>query len=442
MLNSLKRQLFIILCKLNVVYPALLGFGFFKYKRDRLKANYTKFDASKEVLDIVNNAIKDVPYYKEKYKHQINSIQEFEEKIDFIDKDTVMLHWNNFQSSKTKPSNIVSGTTGGTSGKPLKLNIPKNRYVFELSTIYDMWGRVGWNGHIRAVLRNAKLNDNEPFRVDPIKREFIFDGFRTNDAYYFTVYNTIKKYGIKFLHAYPSSAYQFSLFLKRNNLDTSIFKAFLCGSEGLLKQQKALIEDDLGIKVYHWYGHSEKLILGGICAHNDAFHLEPTYGYFELIDENGAVIDTPNVIGEIVGTTLHNPFMPLIRYKTGDYAEYSGNYCDKCSRELPLITNVQGRWDKNKVYLKDKTYTTITALNLHSDLYHHINGLQYLQREIGVLEVYLIKDVTFNEKVEIQFINFFKSVLGDNCDFNLNYVSEIKREENGKFLPLKQYIDI
>jgi phenylacetate-CoA ligase len=37
--------------------------------------------------------------------------------------------------------NYDHGTTGGTSGKPLKLIVPKNRYVVEMATMHTLWKR-------------------------------------------------------------------------------------------------------------------------------------------------------------------------------------------------------------------------------------------------------------------------------------------------------------
>lgn len=439
MLRVIKLNILIVFCRLNILYPQLLGFGYWRYKNVFLKKNFERFDSENKVLKIVNDAIRNVPYYKERYQ-TFNSLSDFKKTVSFIDKDDVMNNWNDFISKDKSESKIITGTTGGTSGKPLKLVIPKNRYIFELGTMYTMWENVGWKGEIRAVLRNAKLNDDISFKVNPIKREYIFDGFRTSETYYNILYQTMKSHRIKFLHAYPSSAYQFAVFLKKNKYDTSIFKAFLCGSEGLLQEHKLLIEKELNIKIYNWYGHSEKLVLGGYCKGSDAIHIEPTYGYFELVDEKGDLIVEPNKKGEIVGTTLHNKYMPLIRYKTGDYAEYVGNYCNECKRHIQLVKNIEGRRDTNRIYFKDKSYTSITALNMHGELYTYINGMQYVQYKPGELIIKLIKDEVFNTDIEKQFFNFFKTTLGDNCDFDIKYVDKIENEKNGKFLPLKQYV--
>ena len=432
------NTLLIALAQVNFTFPYLLGYSFIKYRRF-LKKNLNSYNPEHKLLNIVNTAIKNVPYYRDRYK-EINSLSDFKSQIKFIDKDEVMGNWENFISSGTSKSKIITGTTGGTSGKPLKLVIPKNRYVFELGTLYTMWANVGWKGQTRAVLRNTILSDGVTFKINPLKKELIFDGFRTSEVHYNAVYTTMKRYNIRFLHAYPSSAYQFCVYIKKNKLDTSIFQAFFLGSEGLLEEQRTLFKE-LDIKIYHWYGHSEKLVLGGYCENSDLIHIEPTYGYFELIDEQGEHISEIGKVGEIVGTTFHNKYMPLLRYRTGDFAEYAGNYCNSCNRHLPLIKNIQGRWDKNKIYLQDKSYVSITALNLHSDLYNHINGMQYVQYVAGEIEIHLIKGESFTQETEKQYKLHFKKSLKGKCSFKIIYKEKIAKEQNGKFLPLKQYIN-
>jgi phenylacetate-CoA ligase len=131
--------------------------------------------------------------------------------------------------------------------------------------------------------------------------------------------------------------------------------------------------------------------------------------------------------------------MAFIRYRTGDFAEYVGNYCEECKRNLILIKNIQGRWDSNKIFLNDDSYVSITALNLHSDLYNFIEGLQYFQYEKGKLKINIVKGKLYDLRVENKFkAHFDRSLLGK-CEYQIIYVQETIKEKNGKFLPLKQF---
>jgi len=433
----MKNKILILLARLNFIFPNYLGYKYRKYG-SFFKDNREKFDSLPLLLRTINYSKKSVPHYIKSNIKNIEGVKDFENNIPFIDKDVVMDKWNDFINVNLEGEKYDEGTTGGTSGKPLKLLMPKDRYIVEFNTVFSIWKQFGWNGHLRAVIRNKHLKENQTYTVDPITKQVIFDGFRTDSKYYEDIYQTIKKLKIKYIHAYPSSAYQFSLFLLKQNKDISFIKAFQCSSEGVTELQKQLITKQLGIPICEFYGHSEKLIIGGPCKGNDAIHIEPTYGYFELVDEEGKVINTSGKLGEMVGTTLHNPLMPLIRYKTGDYAEFVGNYCPSCNRHLPLIKNIQGRWDKNKIYLKDGTYISTTALNLHSDLYQYIDGMQYIQYDKKHLEIHLVKGDNFNDNILERFNDHFKKAFKGRCNFKIVFKTIIEKEPNGKFLPLKQ----
>jgi len=375
-LNNLPTPIGSFLNRLNLFSSKIYGSGYICYLQNRLIHHYQNFDNTAELLNIVNQAITSVPYYRERYGEQIKNIADFQTQIGFIDKTDIMNNFTSFLSNNIDKSQYNEVTTGGTSGKPLKLLVPNNRHIFELSTMHTMWQTTGWNHHTRAVIRNHKLPNGKDYQINPVTKEFIFDNFRLNEDYLHKIYTIIQKNKISYIHAYPSAAFQFACFLKDNKLDKGSIKAFFSGSENIFDYQADLIENKLGIRFYNWYGHSEKLVLGGYCQHSRNYHIEPTYGYFELIDENWQPVTTPGQIGEIVGTTLQNPGMPLIRYRTGDFAEFVGSECHHCGRKLPIIKNITGRWNGEKIYNSDGSFVTTTALNLHDDLYAVINGLQ------------------------------------------------------------------
>ena len=255
-----------------------------------------------------------------------------------------------------------------------------------------------------------------------------------NSDYFARIYETITKHSIRFIHCYPSTAYEFCTFLLENRLDTSGISAFLSGSENIFDYQRELIQGRLGIRFYNWYGHSEKLVLAGYCAGSDLYHAEPTYGYFELVDETNRVIREPGGVGEIVGTSFHNPGMPFIRYRTGDFAEYAGDYCPACKRHVPLIRNIQGRWSGDRIYNADGSFVTTTALNLHNDLYQIINGMQYLQEKKGELTVLIVKSPGYTERHEQSLISHFRGKLAQNTRVEIRYVDRLIRKPNGKFV--------
>jgi phenylacetate-CoA ligase len=393
------------------------------------------YDATSKVLAVVNDASQRVPYYRRHLEGgPVGSLREFEERVGFLDRGIVEENSSEFISEEIDLSSYDRITTGGTSGKPLQLIAPHDRHIVEMATMHSLWARAGYAFDVRAVIRNHRLAQERPYVVNPITREVIFDGFRLDHEYFAGIYDMISKCGIRFIHCYPSTAYEFATFLAESGRDASSITAFLSGSENVFEYQRNLIEGKLGIRFYNWYGHTEKLVLAGHCRNSRNYHVEPTYGYFELVDEEGGVVREPGGLGEIVGTSLHNPAMPLIRYRTGDFAEYVGDYCPECNRHLPLIRNIRGRWAGDRIYNVDGSFVTTTALNLHNELYQVINGMQYLQEKKGELTILIVKSPVYNESHERALIEHFRGRLAMDTRVEIRYVDRLMRKENGKFV--------
>jgi len=422
------------LMRLNKSAKRIYGNDYWVH-RNFLQQMQGGYDASDDLFNSVNRALSVIPYYRQRYgRTRIRSIEQFEETFGFIDKDTILGNYDAFIDPDADLSEYDQGTTGGTSGKPLRLIAPKRRYVIEMATMHSLWGRVGYDFSPRAVIRNHKLGKNRTFEVNPITREVIFDGFRLEADYFEQVYDAIRRLDLRFIHCYPSTAFEFSTFLIERGYDTSFIKAFLSGSENIFDYQVDLIQKRLGIRFFNWYGHSEKLILAGYCAYTNLYHIEPTYGYFELIDEKGLTIREPGKVGEMVGTSFHNPGMVLIRYRTGDFAEYAGDYCPLCKRRVILLKNIKGRWSGDKLFNADGTYITTTALNLHSDLYSVINGMQYLQDRKGEVKILIVKSPQYKDEHEKGLYRHFRQKFKADTQIKIEYVDRLKRLQNGKFV--------
>lgn len=418
-----------ILLKMNVLGGMVYGRAYL-----RLLKSMDCGDAEQTLLGMVNHAIEHVPYYRKKYGDlRVHSLADFEQNIKYIDKEEVMAHWNEFLADRMDWGKVHTGTTGGTSGKPLKLVEPINRYVHSLAFTHKQWMWFGWHYDTRGVFRNHHIRENRDYIISPILKEIIFDTFRMDEAYAHVCWGVLKKHNIRFVHAYPSSFYLFCRLCRRQGLRLDFIHAAFLASEGVSNEQRALF-GEMGITIYSFYGHSEKLIMAGNCPESEFYHIEENYGYCELVDSCGQVIKEKGVLGEMVGTTFCNPYFPLIRYRTGDYSEYVENSCKK--HKGRSLKGVQGRWEKNYIYKADGTFTNTTALNLHGDLYCHIDGMQYMQQEKGKLIVCIIRNEHFTDADESAFMKHFSEAMGGDEYVEIRYVDELQFQPNGKFLPL------
>ena len=418
-----------VLLKMNVFGGLVYGMSYRRILNDIDKGN------SEEILvDMVNFAIESVPYYRKKYGAlHIHDKAEFEQKIGFIDKDEVMSHWEDFVVDDIDWKKAHVGTTGGTSGKALKLVEPLNRYAFSLAFTHRLWMRYGWKYDARGVFRNYHIRKDRDYIISPVLKEVIFDTFRMNEKYALKCWKALKRYHIHYVHAYPSSFYLFCKLCAQQGLSLDFIKVAFLASEGLTNEQRQFFASE-GITIHSFYGHSEKLILAGNSPEDECYRIEENYGYCELIDDQGHVIKENGVLGEMVGTTFFNRLFPLIRYRTGDYSKYADAANTKHGQRF--LDEVEGRWENGKIYKADGTYINTASLNMHSDIYCHIDGLQYLQEEVGKLIVCIIKNNRYTPADEQAIMNLHAEVMGSKDAVEIRYVDRLTLQANGKFLQL------
>jgi phenylacetate-coenzyme A ligase PaaK-like adenylate-forming protein len=75
--------------------------------------------------------------------------------------------------------------------------------------------------------------------------------------------------------------------------------------------------------VFDYYAAAERVIFSVECDHHAGHHLCEEYGVTELLDEQDQPV-ADGIEGYMVGTTLHNLGMPLIRYRTTDRGARGG----------------------------------------------------------------------------------------------------------------------
>ena len=421
---------------LNSILLNLNVFGGFVYGRTYRKIlnGIDEEDPNEALVEMVNFAIENVPYYRKKYGAlRIHNKAEFEQKIEFIDKDEVISHWDDFIVDDIDWKKAHAGTTGGTSGKALKLVEPQNRYAYSLAFTHKLWMRYGWKYEARGVFRNYHIRKDRDYIISPILKEVIFDTFRMNEEYALKCWKALKKYHIHYIHAYPSSFYLFCKLCVQQGLSLGFIKVAFLASEGVTNEQRQLFASE-GITIHSFYGHSEKLILAGNSPESKYYHIEENYGYCELIDQKGHVIRDYGVLGEMVGTTFFNRLFPLIRYKTGDYSKYADATNTKSRQRC--LDEVEGRWGNGKIYKADGTYISTASLNMHTNIYSHIDGLQYLQEKAGKLIVCIIKNKLYTHTDEQTIMNLYVKAMGSKDAVEIRYVDRLILQANGKFLQL------
>jgi phenylacetate-CoA ligase len=151
---------------------------------------------------------------------------------------------------------------------------------------------------------------------------------------------------------YPSALTALARFCRDNGLELPSPEAVVTGGESLLKHQRSIIGEVFGAGVFDRYGSRELSIVAHECPEHRGLHLFSDLFHIELITGDGSAAG-PGECGEIVVTDLNNLYMPLIRFRTGDFAVHGLSACP-CGRTLPLIDRVERCSDEEIVAAEGK----------------------------------------------------------------------------------------
>jgi phenylacetate-CoA ligase len=379
-----------------------------------------------------------VPYYRKLFREAGFNPQSLRHTSDLaslpmLDKDIVRANAPDLLADNIPQSQWNYTTTGGTMGKPLGLYGLRGAGWRERAFIETQWSRVGFSPtRLRAKLRGAVVKNRSHSRYDVREHAIVFSNFHMTPEIAASYAETMKRRGIAFFHAYPSSALDFARLLKEAGVDPPRFEALLLGSENFYPGQRESLEAFYQCRIYSWFGHSESAALAGECEVSHNYHIFPEYGFVEIIKEDGRPATEEGETGEIVGTTLHNPVMPLVRYRTGDWATLGPQTCP-CGRNYRLLKETRGRWMQEMMIGKLNNRISITALNMHSAIFDNVHQFQFHQTEKGKVELRMVPKLSYSPQDSASIVAAFREKMGDTMELKLTFVKELPLTDRGKF---------
>lgn len=450
---SLKKLVSLTLSAIPLKY--LIGRKFRETTKLILSADqWTKTEIDvyhlKKLKQQVNIAYDKCPAYRKLYDEAnidvsaFNTLSDFK-KLPLIDKAFINNNTEDLLLVDKNNSDVDYVTTGGTSGVPLAFYINASRSQVEYAYLVDGWRKAGFKlGDMKAVLRGRVMSLKEGVHqsYDPMFKEHYYSNFHMSDKDMGNYISHIKTLKDCFFHVYPSSIYQLARFAKKKNITFNNIKGILAESENVYPEQRIFVESVFNCRYYSSYGHSEKLVAAGECEHTSNYHVWPTYGYLELLDKNGRLITEKGQVGEIVGTGFINTVMPFIRYKTGDFAEYVGDYCEGCQRHHLIIKNIRGHRIQEHLVAQDNSLISWTAVNMHDDTFDDVLQYQFYQDTPGVAVIKIRASKVFSEESKQRIINNINNKLQHQIEVSVIQVDRIRLTERGKSVFVDQKINV
>lgn len=304
--------------------------------------------------------------------------------------------------------------TGGTGGSPLVTYVSHTSFFTEWGYIAYAWGHGGVSlTDPKITFRGSSLGaraQESVIRYQPTYNQLLVSPFHLNDSTFKELIFQLRDFPAKAIWGYPSAVSVFARWVQRMGpfKELSTVTAILLGSESAFDWQLELFREVFDAQVVRWYGQTEKVIFAVGCNHSPGYHVIPTYGFAEIVNEH------------VIGTGFTNAAMPLIRYNTEDQGRMMPGPC-RCGLPFSTIENVVGRQGRAELLGFDNEPISSAAASYLDPMFVQFSRIQFRQTEPGRVLVLVVPDerMTLKEKVLHNAREALQHHVGDQLDIEL-----------------------
>ena len=404
------------------------------YEREQLEA--LQHEKLRRVIDF---AYKQVPYYREVFDERGLKPEDIRTsadlpKLPLLTKAIVKDRFDLLVAKNANRFLLRKGYTSGTTGTPAKFYRDLYSINFEHATIWRHWHWGGFgSGQRRVTLRGDRVvpitRREPPFWCENLLgKQLLMSSFHLSDAFLPLYVEKIRSYRPYMMQAYPSTAYLFARHLAAAGQKLMIPLVFTA-SEPLYPVQRELIEERLGCTVFDFYGLAERTVFASECEAHSGLHLNPEYGITELVDDGGNPVAHGS--GRIVGTTLNNSAMPLIRYLTDDISERLSGECS-CGRHFERIKPVETKCE-DLIVTPDGRCVSPSLITFCFKPLFNIKKSQILQDAPDHLTIRIVKRETYSDADSANLVARIKDATDSSMKIDLEFVEDIPRTSAGKY---------
>lgn len=376
---------------------------------------------------MVKHCYETVPYYRRTFKEggvSPNDIRELADlsKLPILTKEVVNKNPKEFLSS-AYAGKTINHHTSGTTGSGFVFAITPESQDEQWACWWRFRRALGIEfGTPQAMFGTQKVvpvkQKKPPFwRMNLAEHRVYFSAFHESDRNLAAYCEKLIRERIPWIHGYPSLLAPIAAFAAAHDIGFDDIRFVTTGAENLLESQAALIENAFGVRPYQHYGMCE-----GIANFSE------NLDHRMFVDEDFAAVEFVGQPGEavcrIIGTTLTNFAMPLLRWDVGDVGRVKTHADGR--RE---VISLDGRAE-DSVILPDGT--CVGKLDHVFKDTIHIAEAQIHQHADHSITVYAKKtqeDVSEDERIaRMQFAKSFT------CEvpIRFEYVEAVPRAKSGK----------
>jgi phenylacetate-CoA ligase len=401
---------------------------------------------------VVAHAYEHVPYYRELFdRHGIHPQrfrgQEDLPTIPVLTRETLKARLPDLLSRAYPKKALAEGHTSGTTGSPVTLFYSPDMMTMNYAALDRQYrwagARLERHGDRVAVVRGniiVPLTQTAPpfWRTNYYHRTLLLSNFHMTPANLRAYYEALRAFRPVVLDGYPSSVYVLAKVLL-NSGERLPLKAVLTSSETLFDFQREAIERAFECRVFDYFGAAERVVFSVECEQHSGHHLCEEYGLCEIVDADHRPLP-PGQEGTVVGTTLHNLGMPLIRYLTSDRTARKTQAC-ACGRTLPLMEDVTTKAE-DLLRLRDGRLISPSVLTHPFKPLDAIEASQLVQTDLDRLVIRIVKRPEYSDADSAHLVRELKARLGADMRIEFEFLDTLPRTKSGKFKWVISQVDL
>jgi phenylacetate-CoA ligase len=290
-----------------------------------------------------------VPYYRQRFDsvglrpEDITTPDQYVQ-VPPLTREDVASHFRSLLADETSLSDVRISSTGGSTGQPVRVYLPKRAPRAALGwRMLSWWGLppdCDWARAYRDTRQDVRAKVLQWITTWPTREIFLnASAFGPREFQRFVVqFNHVRP---PLLQGYVGAMDALANYILDRALEVHSPKAVWVTSAPITAVQESRIEEAFHAPVYDQYGCCEVHWLAAQCSCRQGMHMFHDARRIEFLDEDYRP-QPPGVYGNVAVTDLMNFSFPLIRYLTGDRGRALARRCE-CGCNLPLMDKVKGR---------------------------------------------------------------------------------------------------
>lgn len=388
---------------------------------------------------ILSHAIEYVPYYRDILRITKSDFTSFDSldmltELPVTEKSHFRETPETFVSTYYDRDKLIKIDTSGTTGTPLTIYVSPNGRKFNYAFFARAKNWAGINNFERSITLAGRTivpahQENPPFwRKNIAFNNTLFSSYHISEKNIKFYVDKIREINPVFIDSYPSSIANISDYMIKNGITDIKVKSIITSSETLLQHHREKIEKAFACKVFDQYGSAEQAVF--ICqCEKGKYHLNPEYGYLEILDKNNEPVKFGE-LGEFVVTGFTNDAMPFIRYRIGDMGIMTDEKCS-CGRNFPVIEMIAGRNDDLLITPDGKYIGRLDPI--FKGMSNSIKETQIVQEKVDLIRILIVRTDKYKEEDGKHLVEELEKRMGSSITYKIEYVDEIARTSSGKF---------